>query len=265
MRDEIRMLQVIREVNRRHPLDLVPTFLGAHEIPREYRKKKSAYIKILIEEMLPRVASRRLAEFCDIFTEAHVYNISDSRKILSAAKNLGLKLKLHADEIKPMGGAELAAEMGAVSADHLVMVSGKGIRAMAKAGVIPVLLPATTFSLGSKTYAPARKMIQAGLAVALATDCNPGTSMTESMQFVISIACTQMRMTPAEALTAATINAAHAIGREDRAGSIEPGKLADIILFNAPDEKYIPYHMGINHAACVLKNGKPYAAVYGSR
>jgi imidazolonepropionase len=265
LRDEIKMLQVIRELNRRHPVDLVPTFLGAHEIPREYRRKKAAYIKILIEEMLPRIASRRLAEFCDIFTEAHVYNIRDSRKILSAARELGLKLKLHADEIKPMGGAELAAEMGAISADHLVMVSKKGIRAMAKAGVIPVLLPVTTFSLGSKTYAPARKMIEAGLSVALATDCNPGTSMTESMQFVLSIACTQMRMTPAEALTASTVNAAFATGRGDRVGSIEVGKVADIILFNAPDETYIPYHMGINHAACVFKNGKPYAAAYGSR
>ncbi|TET39316.1 MAG: imidazolonepropionase [Planctomycetota bacterium] len=262
LRDEIKMLEVIRNLGRRHPVDLVPTFLGAHEIPREYRRKKNRYIELLINEMLPRVASRRLAEFCDIFTEAHVYNIKDSRRILTAARDLGFKLKLHADEIKAMGGAELAGELGAVSADHLVMVSPRGIRAMAKGGVIPVLLPATSFALGAKAYAPARKMIEAGLPVALATDCNPGTSMTENMQFVLSIACTQLRMTPAEALTAATINAAYAIGRGDRVGSLDIGKAADIVLYDAPDERYIPYHMGVNHAACVLKNGKAHGVPY---
>jgi imidazolonepropionase len=263
--DEIRMLEVVRELSRRHPVDLVPTFLGAHEIPREYQKNRERYIKLIIEEMLPVVASRRLAEFCDIFAEAHVFGIEESRRILSAAKKLGLGLKMHADEIEATGGAELSAELGATSADHLIRVSGRGIRDMARAGVIAVLLPATTFSLGGKLYAPARKLIDSLVPVALATDCNPGTSMTENMQFVLSVACTQMRMTPAEGLCAATINAAYAAGRGDRVGSIEPGKSADVVLFDAPDECYIPYHMGVNHAACVIKAGKPYGFPFDAK
>jgi imidazolonepropionase len=258
--DEIRTLVIIKQLNENHPIDLVPTFLGAHEVPDEYRDNREEYIRILTEEMIPRVAEGNLAEFCDVFCEEEVFNIEESRRILSTARAYGLKLKLHADELSSFGGAELAAELGATSADHLVAISDAGIESMKEAGVIPVLLPGTTFSLGYKEYAPARKMIEAGLPVALATDCNPGSSMTENMQIILSLASTQMRMTAAEGFCAATINSAHATGRGEVAGSLEPGKLADLVIWDTDNYKEIPYHYGVNLVKTVIKRGR---VVYG--
>jgi len=210
--------------------------------------------------MIPRVAEGNLAEFCDVFCEEGVFNLAESRRILSTAKAYGLKLKLHADELSPFGGAELAAELGATSADHLVAISETGIEKMKEAGVIPVLLPGTTFSLGYEKYAPARRMIEAGLPVALATDCNPGSSMTENMQIILSLASTQMRMTAAEGFCAATINSAYAIDRGEEVGSLEPDKLADLVIWDTENYKEIPYHYGVNLVKMVIKRGK---VVYG--
>ena len=256
IKDEIKTLKAIAELEREHPVSIVATFLGAHEVPLEYRDKKEAYIKLLIEEMIPLVARQGLAEFIDIFTEAHVYNIEESRRILECAKEYGFKIKIHADEIKPMGGAELAAEVGAISADHLVMASARGIRALKKAGVVPVLLPGTTFSLKGKKYAPARRMMSAGLPVALSTDLNPGTCMCRSMQEVITIACLKMDMTAAEAISAATINSAHAICRGDSVGSLEVGKDADILILRTHTHNSLPYELGSNLVQTVIKKGR---------
>lgn len=253
--DEVKLLEVIQELNEHHPIDLVPTFLGAHEIPDEYRDRKEDYIKLVIEEMIPIVAERGLAEFCDIFCEEGVFDIDESRQILTAAREAGLKLKLHADELSPFGGAELAAEMMAVSADHLVAVSDGGIEALHRTGTIAVLLPGTTFSLGLKTYAPARSMIAKGVPVALATDMNPGSCRTESLPIIMTLACVMMRLTAAEAVTAATLNSAYAINRATSVGSIEIGKQADIVVWDIPTVQYLPYHFGVNLVEMVIKNG----------
>ncbi len=253
---EIKMLQVIKKLNEKLPIDIVPTFMGAHEFPPEYKDNREEYIKILTEEMLPEVAKLGLAEYCDIFTEAHVYDINQSRKILNHAKKLGFKLRLHADEIESIGGAELAAEVGAVSADHLGAASDDGIKKMAEVGVIATLLPGTIFSLGMKKYARARAMISAGVPVVLATDYNPGSCNCDNMQFIITLACLQMKMTPAEAITAATINAAYALERGDQVGSLETGKLADILILDMPSYQFLPYHFGSNNVEIVVKKGK---------
>lgn len=253
---ELKSLEAIADLNREHPLDLIPTFLGAHEFPDEFRKNRGEYIRQICEEMLPQVVQRRLAEFCDIFCEQGVFEVQESRQILTEAKRAGLKLKLHADELAASGGSFLAAEMGAVSADHLVFVDDAGIKAMVEAGVIPVLLPGTTFSLGLDRYAPARKMIEAGLPVALATDLNPGSCMTESMPMIITLACLQMKMTPAEAITAATINAAHAVDRGNILGSLETGKRADLVVWDMPNYQILPYHFGVNLVDTVVKSGR---------
>jgi len=253
---ELKMLRVIRRLQETLPIDIVATFMGAHEFPLEYRQNKEGYINLLINEMLPEVKVQNIAEFCDIFTEAHVYDIPQSRKILTTAQKLGFGLKMHADEIEPMGGAELAAELHATSADHLGACSPQGILEMQKAGVIPVLLPGTLFSLRSKTYAPAREMINAGLKVAIATDFNPGSCNIDSMQLIIAIACLQMGLLPAEALTAATLNAAHAVKRQDSVGSLEVGKNADFLLLDIPSIQYIPFHMGSNMVHSIYKKGK---------
>lgn len=252
---EIKMLKVINRLKREMPIDIIATFMGAHEFPTEYKDNREEYIRILIDEMMPKVQKMGLAEYCDIFTEEHVYSIEQSRRILKHAKQLGFKLRLHADEIKPIGGAKLAAEMGAVSADHLGAASDEGIRAMAEAGVIATLLPGTIFSLGMKGYARASNMIKNDVAVALATDYNPGSCNCDSMQFIITLACLQMRMTPAEAITAATINAAHAIERGDLLGSLEAGKQADILIMDMPNYQYLPYHFGSNNVESVIKKG----------
>ena len=252
---ELRQLRVIKRLGEELPLDIVPTFMGAHEYPAEYKQDHEAYIKILCEEMIPAVAEQGIAEFCDIFTEAHVFSIADSRKILETARSFGMKLKMHADEIEPIGGAELAAELGCVSADHLGAASDEGIRAMAAKGVVPCLLPATLFSLRAKTYARARAMIEAGLPVAIATDYNPGSCNCDSMPFTMTLACLQMGMLPAEALCAATYNAARALGREDSIGSLKVGKQADITLWDIPSVDFIPYHFGSSHLQTVIKKG----------
>jgi imidazolonepropionase len=256
LEDEIKMLETIAELNRIHPLDLIPTFLGAHEIPMEYKNNRKDYIKLIAEKMIPEVAKRKLAVFCDIFSEKGVFDIEESREILSAAKKHGFKLKLHADQLSPLGGAKLAAELGAVSADHLEFIDDEGIRMMKKAGVIGVLLPGACFGLGMKEYPPARKMIDEGLPVALATDFNPGSSMTESMPIILSLACLMMKLTPGEAITAATINSAYAVDKANEVGSIETGKKADLVIWNVENFKEIPYHYGVNLVDQVIKDGK---------
>ncbi|NIM99625.1 MAG: imidazolonepropionase, partial [candidate division Zixibacteria bacterium] len=202
LEDEIKMLEVTQELDARHPIDLIPTFLGAHEVPPEYQDKKSEYVDLIVNQMIPEVARRKLAVFCDVFCETGVFGIEESKKILTAAKNHGFKLKLHADQLSALGGSKLAAELGAVSADHLEFIDDQGVRMMKDAGVIGVLLPGACFGLGMREYPPARKMIDQGLPVALATDFNPGSSMTESMPMIMSLACLMMRMTPAETVTA---------------------------------------------------------------
>lgn len=253
---EIRSLQIVRELNDSHVMELVPTFLGAHEIPDEYRDRVDDYIDLVNEDMLPKVVEEGLAEFSDIFTEQGVFDIEQSRRIQQAAKDAGLGLKFHADELTPLGGAELAAEMGAVSADHLVYITDAGIQAMAKAGTVAVLLPGTTFSLGHTEYAPARKMIDAGVAVALSTDCNPGSSYTESLSVIISLAALQMKLTAAESISAVTVNAAHAINRSATHGQLLPGKQADMVMWDMADYRELPYHYGVNLATTVVKRGK---------
>jgi imidazolonepropionase len=252
---EIKMLKVINELNNDLPIDIVPTFMGAHEFPAEYKDNHEEYIRILCEEMMPKVAESGLAEYCDIFTEDHVYSIDESRRVMTKAKELGFKLRMHADEIESIGGAELAAELGAVSADHLGAASDKGIEAMRDAGVIATLLPGTLFSLRVKDYARARDMIDKNLPVAIATDYNPGSCNCDDMQFIISLSVLQMGMTIKEAITAATINAAHAINRGDKIGTLDAGKQADILIMDMPSYQFIPYHLGSSSVETVIKNG----------
>lgn len=253
---ELKTLRVVRRLSHEHPVDVVPTFLGAHEFPDEWRGDRDGYVEHVAGEMIPAVAAERLARFCDVFCEEGVFTVEQSRRVLEAGRALGLEPKLHADELHSSGGAELAAELGARSADHLVCVSDTGIRALAEAGVCAVLLPGTTLSLGAASYAPARRMIEAGVAVALATDCNPGSSMTESMQIIVSLASMQLRMTPAEAIVAATLNAAHAVAAGDVVGSLEVGKLCDLVVWEVDDHRAIPYHYGVNLARVVVKRGR---------
>ncbi|HWR84051.1 MAG TPA: imidazolonepropionase [Candidatus Deferrimicrobium sp.] len=253
---ELKQLQAIRQLNLLHVVDLVPTFLGAHEVPDEYREKRSRYMDLIVHEMIPAVAKDRLAEFSDVFCEKGVFSLDESRNIQQAALHAGLKLKFHADELTPFGGAELAASMKAVSADHLVYVSDAGIKALAEAGTVAVLLPGTTFCLGGKRYAPARRIIEAGVVVALSTDCNPGTSYTESLPFILTLAALELKLTAAEALTAATANAACAIGREQSIGRLEKGLLADMVIWDMADYRELPYHYAVNLARTVIKRGK---------
>ncbi len=262
--DELKCLEVIAELNADGPLELVPTFLGAHAVPPEFRADRAGYLKLLIGEMLPEVAQRGLAEFCDVFCETGVFSIAESEQILGRARELGLRLKLHADELTPLGGAELAARMGAVSADHLLCVTDVGIEALAESGTVATLLPGTAFFLGAAP-APARRLIERGVTVALASDCNPGTCPTENLPLVGTMACTQMKMLPAEVLTALTLNAAAAVGRADRIGSLEVGKQADLVIFDVPDYRQLFYHFGVNHVWRVLKRGRVvYAAGAGT-
>jgi imidazolonepropionase len=260
--DELKILRVIRRLNEETPLELVPTFLGAHEIPDEYRsdsqprQSREAYVRLVIEEMLPRVATEGLAEYSDIFCESHVFSLDESRRVMERAKELGLATRLHADQLTLCGAGRLAAELGAASADHLEWIDDEGIELLKRAGVVAVLLPGAVFNLGLARYAPARKMIESEMPIAIATDFNPGSSPTPSMQMILSIACTQMRMTPAEAITAATINPAHSLKRGDRAGSLEAGKQADIVLYDCRDYRQIPYFFGVNHARVVIKSGR---------
>lgn len=247
--DELKMLRVIRQMG------YVATFLGAHEISDEYRGRRDDYVGLVVNEMLPRVVAERLAEYCDVFCEPKVFDVGAAHKILTRAKELGLKLRVHADQLSRSGAAELAAEMGAKTADHLEMTDDDGIEALARAGVQPVLLPASVYTLGSSRFAPARKMIEAGLAVVLATDFNPGSSPNPSIPFVLSLASTQMRMTPAEAISAATINAAYSLNRGGAIGSLEPGKRADFVIHDCRDYREIAYFAGIEPAHAVYKGG----------
>lgn len=252
---EIAQLEAIRLVSRNHPLEFVPTFLGAHEIPDEWRHDREGYLRLLCDEMLPRVAREKLAVACDVFCEAHVFTPDESRRILNRARELGLAVKLHADEIRPTGGAELAAEVRALSADHLVQVSEAGMAAMRDAGVIPILLPATSLYLNLPKDAPGKRMLELGLAPALATDFNPGSSPTRNMSLVLSLACIKYGMTAAQALGAATWNAAHAIGLGGKVGALAPGFQADLAVFDAPNLRTLPYRMGENLVRTVVKRG----------
>lgn len=253
---ELKSLEVIRDLNEVHPVDLAPTFLGAHEVPDEYRNKRGDYLRLLIHEMIPEVGKRELAEYSDVFCEKGVFDIDESRRIQQAARDAGLKLRFHADELTSFGGAELAAEMNATSADHLVYISDAGIKALVQSGTVAVLLPGTTFSLGGSTYAPARKLIETGAIVALSTDCNPGSSYTESLAIIVSLAVRQMKMTAAEAISAITINAAAALDRAGRIGRLVPGLQADIVVWDMADYREMPYHYGVNLVSKVIKRGK---------
>jgi imidazolonepropionase len=255
LESELRILRVIHQLNAEGCLRLVPTFLGAHEIPDEYRGNTASYVKLVIGEMLPAVAGGHLAEYCDVFCEPKVFDAETTRRILQAARDAGLGLRLHADQLTRSGAAELAAETGAATADHLEQIDAHGIRALAQSGVQPVLLPASVYTLGSRRFAPAREMIEAGLAVVLATDFNPGSSPTPSIPFVLSLASTQCRMTSAEAVTAATINAAYSLGRGDRIGSLEPGKQADFVIHDCQDYREIPYFVGLEPALATYIGG----------
>ncbi|MEA1971790.1 MAG: imidazolonepropionase [Candidatus Cloacimonadota bacterium] len=253
---EIKMLRVIKRLNQSLPIDIIATFMGAHEFPPEYKEDKKGYIKLIKEEMLPIVKNKNLAKYVDIFTEEHVYNIEQSREILQKAKSLGFKLRMHADEIEPIGGAELAGELGAISADHLGATSDAGIKKMYENNVIATLLPGTIFSLGMQSYARARDLIEAGVPVALATDYNPGSCNIDSMSTIISLGCIQMKMTPAEAIVASTFNAACALEMQDQIGSLEVNKKADIIVLDIPSYQFIPYHLGSSCVETVIKNGE---------
>ncbi len=253
---EIKQLEVIRDLSENHEMDIIPTFLGAHEIPDEYRDNKKAYVDLLITEMIPQVAEKKLAVFCDIFTEKDVFEIDDSRAILEAAIEYGFKVKLHADEIVPIGGAELAASIGAVSADHLDVISDQGIVDMAAAGTIGVLLPGTVHFLDMENRPPARKMIESGMALAMATDFNPGSCATLSQQMIMNLGAVKLKMTAAEIMNCVTINAACALCVEDRVGSIETGKQADLVIWDVENYRQLPYLFGINLAGTVIKKGR---------
>ncbi len=237
-------------------LGYVPTFLGAHEIPDEYCGKVNDYVALIVDGMLPEVAQNRLAEYCDVFCEPKVFDVAMSRRILLRAHELGFKLRMHADQLSRSGAAELAAELGSVTADHLEQIEGRGIEALASANVQPVLLPASVYCLGLDRFAPARQMIDAGLPIVLATDFNPGSSPTASMPFVLSLASTHMRMAPAEAITATTINAAYSLGRGSEIGSLEPGKRADFAIHECRDYREIAYFVGVESAESVFVSGE---------
>ena len=252
---ELKQLTVMAELDRKHPVEVVRTFMGAHAIPAEYKGRTDDFVDYLLQNVLPLVAEQRLADFCDVFCEKGVFSVEQSRRLLTAAQSLGLQAKVHADEIVTLGGAELAAELGALSAEHLLHASDAGIRRMAETGVIAVLLPATAFCL-REPYARARFMIDSGVPVALATDFNPGSCFSESIPLVIALAALYMQMTPAEIVTALTINAAAAVSRADRIGSLEAGKQGDFVLLDHPSHLYLPYHAGVNCFATVVKRGE---------
>lgn len=254
-KSEIKQLEAMQILNDDHPIDIVPTFLGAHAVPPEYEKKPDKYVDLIISDMIPRIAKEGLAVFCDVFCEKGIFSIKQTRKILKTAMRYGLKPQIHIDEIVDTNGALLASELRAIQTGHVLKSNDEGLKAMADAGVIATLLPATPFCLMLNQYAPARKMIELGLPIALATDLNPNC-WTESMQMIIALACYHMKLSPAEALAASTINAACAIQNHDEIGSIEIGKKADLIVFDVPNHQFLPYHFGVNLVSKVIKNGK---------
>jgi imidazolonepropionase len=252
--DELRILRVIRQLNDKTPIETVPTFLGAHAVPRG--SSADEYVDVVINEMLPRVVDEKLAEFCDVFCEHGYFDIEQSRRILSAAKKLGLKLRGHVDQLSNSGGAKLMADVGATTADHLEKTDEQGIASLKSANAQPVLLPGSVYALGSTSYPRARQMIDAGLAVVLATDFNPGSSPTPSMPMILSLACTQMKMSPAEGITASTINAAYSLDRGDAIGSLEPGKLANFVVFDCEDYRELAYWFGLSPTHSVFVRGE---------
>jgi imidazolonepropionase len=255
--DELKVLRVMRRLNEQTLLEIVPTFLGAHAVPRDTSADK--YVDLVINEMLPRVTKEKLAEFCDVFCERGYFSIEECRRILTAAKKLGLKLRGHVDQLTNSGGAKLMAELDAMTADHLEKTDEQGIAALKSANVQPVLLPGSVYALGSRSYPRARKMIETGLAVVIATDFNPGSSPTPSMPMILSLACTQMKMSPAETITASTINAAYSLNRGDKIGSLEPGKIANLTVLDCEDYREIPYWFGIPQTHSVYVRGQPMA------
>jgi len=255
LEDEIKVLRAIKKLDDETPLRYAPTFLGAHTIPKEYEARRDEYIALVIDEMLPQVAREKLAEFADVFCEKNVFTTDESWKILSAARCHGLGLRMHADQLSLSGGAKLAAELGTLTADHLEHTDAEGIAALKSAGVQPVLLPGSVYALGSSRYPAAREMIEAGLAVVLATDFNPGSSPTPSMTMILSLAATHMKMTPAESITASTINAAYSLNRGAQIGSLEPGKIADVVIHDCGDYRELAYFFGIEHAWQVYCSG----------
>lgn len=253
---ELRQMEVALKLDKDHPIDIVPTFMGAHAVPKEYEGKSQEFVDIVINEMLPIVAEKKLAKFNDVFCEEGVFTVEESRQILLAGKELGLIPKLHADEIVDLGGGELAADVGCISAEHLMAVSDRSIERLAEEGVVAVLLPGTSFNLQSKVVAPARKMIEKGVPIAISTDYNPGSCPSENLQFMMSLGSLLLKMTPDEVITAVTINAAAALDIEEEKGSLMEGKLADISIFDVPNLEYMIYHFGINHTDKVIKSGK---------
>jgi imidazolonepropionase len=255
LKTEIKQLEVMKDLNRRHPIDIVSTFLGAHALPEEYKGRADAFIDDIIDHVLPVVIDGNLAEFCDVFCEKNVFSVEQSRRLLLKAKEKGLKIKIHADEIERLGGAELAADIGAVSADHLLRASDKGIHSIAKAGVVATLLPGTAFCL-KESYAKGRYMIDNNCAVALASDLNPGSCYSESIPLIFALATLYMNISTEEAITAFTINGAAALGRADRIGSLDTGKYGDVIILKYPSYQFIPYHVGISTVEKVIKRGR---------
>jgi imidazolonepropionase len=252
--DELKILRVMQRLNGQTPLEIVPTFLGAHAVPRDMNVDE--YIGLVIDEMLPRIAGEKLAEFCDVFCERGYFDVEHSRRVLRAASKFGLRLRIHADQLSDSGGAQLAAELKATTADHLEKTGEQGIAALKSAKVQPVLVPGSVYALGSSDYPRAREMIEAGLAVVIATDFNPGSSPTPSMPMILSLACTQMKMSPAEAITAATINAAYSLKRGDKIGSLERGKLANFAIFECKDYRELAYWFGMPQTHSVYVKGR---------
>lgn len=256
LEDELKILRVIKALNGVHPIDLVPTFLGAHTIPGEFKNDRTRYVAQVVQEMIPKVAAEGLAEFCDVFCEEKAFSLEESKTILEAGKRYGLKPKIHADQLSSGGGAELAADVGAYSADHLEYISSAAITRMAEKGVTAVLLPGASFFLSMKKYPPAREMIEGGVSVSLATDFNPGSSMTESLPLMMTMGCTLYKMLPGEVIQATTIHAAKSMGKDRQIGSLEIGKQADLLLLDIPNYRYLPYHFGVDHTEMVIKEGK---------
>jgi imidazolonepropionase len=252
---EIKMLEALAVLRTRSRLEIVPTFLGAHDFPEHQREARDQYLREIIQIMIPRVASEKLAAYCDVFCDEGYFTVAEARSILEAARAAGLGIRIHAEQLARTGGARLAAELGATSADHLEWIDDTDIEAMSRAGTVATLLPGAAFNLGLDRYPPARKLIAAGVPVSLATDFNPGSCFTLNMQLILSIACSQMRMTPAETITAATINGACSLGCSRRLGSIEEGKQADIVLMDVGDYREIPYFFGVNHCLVAIKKG----------